>query len=294
MSAPDTIESTAIVVAADQRPVVPLHYYDAPVALQSQLMQSIADEARRVIDDRKWFVSIQGKKHIEVEGWQFIAGLLRCCAKVTSTAKLDDDVEGYEAHAVVVRADTGIEVSAADGMCARDEKRWKSAERYAIRSMAQTRACSRAIQHAFRFIAELAGYSGTPAEEVPEGGFDPPTQRNVAPPVRTPRPARATPPPPRGAPPERAGPRYNPDTLKRRIFALCGELKMNDGDRHLLCRNMYHRDSLNDLTVEQLVDFGKYLSALAEQNKERPADPFDDAPDYPNPDHDVRGEEYPV
>ncbi len=79
---------------------------------------------------------------------------------------------------------------------------------YAIRAMAQTRAISRACRSAFAHVVVMidASLSTTPAEEVPDHGFDdapaaPP--RNVTPARQTSRPA-AAPDFPGDAPPEPA------------------------------------------------------------------------------------------
>jgi hypothetical protein len=60
----------------------------------------------------------------------------------------------------------GALVGAAEAECSRVEQRWKTAEPYAIRSMASTRAISRALQTPLRHIAVLAGYEGAAAEEM--------------------------------------------------------------------------------------------------------------------------------
>jgi hypothetical protein len=51
-------------------------------------------------------------------------------------------------------------------MCTRSEGKWRTAGDYAIRSMAQTRAVSKALRLPLGFIMQLAGYSATPAEEI--------------------------------------------------------------------------------------------------------------------------------
>lgn len=53
----------------------------------------------------------------------------------------------------------------------RSEKRWGTADEYAVNSMAQTRASAKALRNAFGWVAELAGYQSTPAEEMP-GEYD--------------------------------------------------------------------------------------------------------------------------
>jgi hypothetical protein len=48
----------------------------------------------------------------------------------------------------------------------RDEKNWATKPEFQLRSMAQTRACAKALRNAFAWIPVLAGYEGTPAEEM--------------------------------------------------------------------------------------------------------------------------------
>lgn len=59
----------------------------------------------------------------------------------------------------------GALIAAGDGMCSRTEETWRDRDDYALRGMAQTRATSRAIAGAAKWIVALAGYSTTPAEE---------------------------------------------------------------------------------------------------------------------------------
>ncbi len=127
------------------------------------LMTEISDVVKDVIERQGWFKQIGPKKHILIQGWTFIGGLGGCAAKTTHTEPIED---GYKAHAVVVRVDSGVEVGAADQVCKTTESKWKGKDDYALVGMASTRACSRALSTVFRHVVELAGYSATPAEEI--------------------------------------------------------------------------------------------------------------------------------
>ena len=72
-------------------------------------------------------------------------------------------------------------IGAAESGCYRDENRWRNAERHALKSMAQTRATSKALGQVLRWIPELAGYSGTPAEEMPPDDSSPAPSRTHPP-----------------------------------------------------------------------------------------------------------------
>jgi hypothetical protein len=112
--------------------------------------------------------------------------------------------QGYEAEVELVKVGTGEVVSRASALCLRDEPRWRDQPEYAIRSMAVTRAAGKAFRLAFAWIMGLAGYEGTPAEEV-EGLVAErlASPRSVSP--EAPRPAPAPRGPARGSPePNRA------------------------------------------------------------------------------------------
>ena len=74
--------------------------------------------------------------------------------------------DGWEAR-VEARTRDGAIVGAAESECRRSERRWAKADDYAIRSMAQTRATSKALRLTLGFVMELAGFDATPADEIP-------------------------------------------------------------------------------------------------------------------------------
>lgn len=116
------------------------------------------------------------RRHVRVEGWQTLAAMTGHTARVAWCREYQhaERGEGWEARAEVL---DGLEriVGAGEGMCLRTEKRWRDADEYAIRSMAQTRAISRALASVLRHVVVLAGFEGTPAEELP--GEREPAQR---------------------------------------------------------------------------------------------------------------------
>jgi hypothetical protein len=76
---------------------------------------------------------------------------------------------GYDWEACVeVRTPAGIVVGRAEAMCGRDESKWSSSDNYAVKSMAETRAESRAYRRAIGWVMHMAGYNATPAEEMPD------------------------------------------------------------------------------------------------------------------------------
>jgi tellurite resistance-related uncharacterized protein len=107
------------------------------------------------------------KEHLFFEAWQTIGRFFNVTPSTEWSKPIvaGDKIIGWEARAIVTNAN-GQVVAAAESMCAGDEPNWKGKAQYAIRSMAQTRASSKALRQAFAWVAVLAGYSATPAEEM--------------------------------------------------------------------------------------------------------------------------------
>lgn len=161
------IEETAIVPAA---PPANLFRTDNP-AIAAQRMTDVADALCPIIEQRKLYSDIQGRKYVKVEGWQTLGSMLGVTPVTVWTRRLEaDEHQGWEAR-VEARTLDGRTIGAAEAECLRSENRWKIADDYAIRSMAQTRATSKALRSVLGFVVTLAGFEATPAEEVPADGF---------------------------------------------------------------------------------------------------------------------------
>lgn len=119
--------------------------------------------------------NIQGRKYVKVEGWQAIAIAHGCTASAEEVERVTDEgMSGFRAIGVVRRMSDGAEIARAEGFLGDDESVWSKRPVYARRAMVQTRAISRACRSAFAHVVVLidANLSTTPAEEVPEGGFE--------------------------------------------------------------------------------------------------------------------------
>lgn len=131
---------------------------------------AVADELARVVEDRRLYVAIRGRKHIRVEGWTLLGALVGVFPYVVWSRRLageiDELTDGWEAR-VEARTLAGQLVGAAESQCDHSEERWRDADEYALRSMAQTRATGRALKGPLGFVFALAGYETTPAEEMP-------------------------------------------------------------------------------------------------------------------------------
>lgn len=123
--------------------------------------------------------NIQGRKYVCVEGWQSIAIAHGCTASARDVEAIEG---GVRSIGEVRRMSDGQLIAQAEGFVGDDETMWAKRPMYARRAMAQTRAISRACRSAFAHVVVMidAGLSTTPAEEVPDGGFDDAPRAKVA------------------------------------------------------------------------------------------------------------------
>jgi hypothetical protein len=141
---------------------------------------AVADELANIVRVKKLATSISGRDHVRVEGWTLLGSMLGVFPVTVWTREMRDDdgtQRGWEAR-VEARTRDGSIVGAAEAECMRSEKTWRGREDYALRSMAQTRATSKALRQPLGFVMTLAGFDPTPAEEMPR-------------PARAPRPGGA-------------------------------------------------------------------------------------------------------
>jgi len=161
----EVIEAEAVEVGAELEfqtdPTVTLFRTDDPVQVLAEATRT-ADALADVLKSRNLTTNIQGKDHVQVEGWQTLGSMLGVTPVCVWTRSLGN---GWEAR-VEARTLDGRIVGSAEAMCTRDERMWANRDDYALRSMAQTRATSKALASPLRFIVTLAGYQGTPAEEM--------------------------------------------------------------------------------------------------------------------------------
>lgn len=125
----------------------------------------IADVLSDVIEKQGLFSLISGKKYVKAEGWQTLGTLLGVVPKESWVKRHDDGT--YEAFVDLVKFRDGTIVGGASAICSRKERRWSSADEYAVRSMAVTRATGKAYRTSFAWIVTLAGYAPTNEEEMP-------------------------------------------------------------------------------------------------------------------------------
>jgi len=128
--------------------------------------QKAAKELCKLVEKQKLYVEIQGRKYLKVEAWQTCGVFYGLTAVVLETKPTEYPApDGWVARAEV-RDRNGIVRSAAEAMCCQDEKNWKSKPAFQLRSMAQTRAISKALRNVLSWVVVLAGYEAPPAEEI--------------------------------------------------------------------------------------------------------------------------------
>lgn len=146
----------------------------------SAMASALAD----VIEKRKLYSMISGRKYVKVEGWTTLGAMLGVLPREVSC--VEREVDGhleFEATIELVRTRDAAVIGRASALCGRDEPTWKSRPRYALKSMAATRATGKAYRLAWSWIVSLAGYEPTPAEEMPHDG-DVPDERPHADPAQ--------------------------------------------------------------------------------------------------------------
>jgi hypothetical protein len=161
---------------------------------------AIATELKKVIEAQGLVVEMgteaNPSPHVVIEGWLTAGAMVQTFPHVVHTEPMRDAaglLTGFKATAEARTLD-GRHVATADALCTRDEKQtikkgkragtvwypWKDRPAHQVMSMAETRAASKVMGFACRWIITMAGYSGTPAEEVtseepPDDEGEPPT-----------------------------------------------------------------------------------------------------------------------
>lgn len=180
---------TAEIIEAEARDVTPqggtltLFNTDDPGAVVERAT-AVSTALMKVVRAKDLAVTIwQGGKpseYLKVEAWTLLGSMVGVFPVTVWTKPILEGSRtvGWEAR-VEARTRDGSLVGAAEAMCMRDEKtkkrdgtttqRWADADEHALRSMAQTRGVSKALAAPLRFIAVIAGYAGTPVEEMPHG-----------------------------------------------------------------------------------------------------------------------------
>jgi hypothetical protein len=147
--------------------------------------QEVATEFQKHARRLQLYKRIGESEHLLLEGWQMLGAMYRVTASITCTNHVQyGDAQGWEATAEAIFVPTGMKISSADAMCMDDEDKWGMVSKYEyidnkktkvgdvakpmqqLRSMAQTRAESKVLSNLLKWVARMAGFSATPAEEM--------------------------------------------------------------------------------------------------------------------------------
>lgn len=125
-----------------------------------------AQTLKKVLDSKTKKVLINGEQYLEFEDWQTLGRFYGYTVAATETTEIwrEGKLIGFAAKAVVYQ--NGQIASNAEASCMRDEPNWKSRPEFMLKSMAQTRACAKSLRNVLAWVAVLAGYKPTPAEEM--------------------------------------------------------------------------------------------------------------------------------
>ncbi len=118
-----------------------------------------------IVKNRPDKLVVGGKQYLFYPDWQLLGAFFSITASVISTEELTKEIPsetgkftlkeviGFKARAVALK--DGVEVSAAEAECLFEEKNWTGKMRFTLRSMAQTRACAKALRNCLGWVVKL-------------------------------------------------------------------------------------------------------------------------------------------
>ena len=140
---------------------------DAVVANGGRWATALKD----VMEKQKMYAIIQGKQYPEVEAWQMVIAFanLSPVTQFVEPIYEKDEIVAYGAQVNLLNQE-GVVVGGGyascgmEGFVTQGKKGWD--RNRAAQSAAQTWAVSKAGRSKFSFVVKMAGYEGTPAEEL--------------------------------------------------------------------------------------------------------------------------------
>lgn len=178
---------------------------DISLARDPQKIMDEAMRAAKVLKDvisrKPNPVKFNGEQYLEFEDWQTVGKFYGLTARIVDDHFIDlGGVIGFEATADVIDGRNGAVISSARAMCLNDEDNWSTRTKYEwkdvldaegnkiidsgktlrekveagtvpvplfqLKSMAQTRACAKALRNVLAWVVVLAGYRPSVAEEM--------------------------------------------------------------------------------------------------------------------------------
>lgn len=173
-----------------------LKLWRAPEEVLVEAQQAAAALQKRIANKKKPVI-FNGEQYIENDDWQMLSHFFGYSPKIESTEFVQyGDVQGFKAVAVLLNERTGLVVGRGEALCLDEEDNWGSRTKYdwqdngrggrkkvavgevstplfQLASMAQTRACNKAMSNKLKWVVSLAGYATTPAEDMHDATLAP-------------------------------------------------------------------------------------------------------------------------
>ena len=131
---------------------------------------SLANVLRHHVVKHGLYTNISNKNYVHVDGWAFAGGMLGLSPRVIGVTNLSTGQEiKWQAEVEIVNRQ-GKVLSRGFAICSNKENKKKTFDEYAVLSMAQTRAIGKAYRNLIGWVMKLAGYEGTPSEEMKKVG----------------------------------------------------------------------------------------------------------------------------
>ena len=135
------------------------------VANRVVIATRVADALKSVLESQNLIQTISGNNYVTVSGWSTLGTMIGIRVEIESVEPFPTKARfGYRAKVNLIDG-RGVKVGEGEAI-ATSSGRQK--EEHAVYSMAITRATGKAFRLSLAWIMELAGYSSTPYEEMPE------------------------------------------------------------------------------------------------------------------------------
>lgn len=169
----EVIEGTAVPIEPERAvvPVQPGQVIVTDTTPDEMLGKAtaIATSLARMVEAQQLYKTIGKKKYPFVEAWMTIGRMDNVVAREASTPVRHEDGT-WEATVELVRLSDGLVIGNGSALCgSKGDTEWFNRADHHKRSMAVTRATSRAFRQQYSWIMALAGYEPTPADEMPQG-----------------------------------------------------------------------------------------------------------------------------
>jgi hypothetical protein len=129
----------------------------------------VAKQLIKLINSKKGGLYINDERYIEYGEWQLVGNFYEVAPIIVSSEPTQVfKIRGAKATAKAIHVPTGKVVGSAESYVLTNEKGKAQKPFNQLASLAQTRACSKALRNAIGWVVELAGLPTTPAEEFDE------------------------------------------------------------------------------------------------------------------------------